>query len=72
MFLSSNLPNHTKSTIFIHNLGGFDGTFIYKYLASTVADMDNVETVIDGSNKFITISYTNVEFKDSYRVFPHA
>ena len=29
-----------------------------------------VDTIIDGSNKFITISYNGIVFKDSYRVFP--
>ena len=64
-------------TIYIHNLGGFDGIFIYKYLASVSNDVD---AIIDSSNKFITISGSiltngihgkvNLEFKDSYRVFP--
>ena len=64
-------------TIYVHNLGGFDGIFIYKYLASVSNDVD---AIIDSSNKFITISGSiltngihekvNLEFKDSYRVFP--
>ena len=59
-------------TIYVHNLGGFDGIFIFKYLASISNDPSMVDTIIDGSNKFITISYNGIVFKDSYRVFPHA
>ena len=57
-------------TIYVHNLGGFDGIFIFKYLASISNDPSMVDTIIDGSNKFITISYNGIVFKDSYRVFP--
>ena len=56
-------------TIYVHNLGGFDGIFIFKYLASISNDPSMVDTIIDGSNKFITISYNGIVFKDSYRVF---
>ena len=59
-------------TIYVHSLGGFDGIFIFKYLASISNDPSMVDTIIDGSNKFITISYNGIVFKDSYRVFPHA
>ena len=75
----ANISHECRSlTIYIHNLGGFDGIFIYKYLASVSNDVD---AIIDSSNKFITISGSiftngsihgkvNLEFKDSYRVFP--
>ena len=74
----ANISHECRSfTIYIHNLGGFDGIFIYKYLASVSNDVD---AIIDNSNKFITISGSiltngihekvNLEFKDSYRVFP--
>jgi DNA polymerase type B, organellar and viral len=62
-------------TIFVHNLGSFDGYFIYKYL-SMHAKPENVSTIIDQHNKFITISYTLnendnkiVTWKDSQRIF---
>jgi DNA polymerase type B, organellar and viral len=44
-------------TIFVHNLGGFDGVFIYKGLMSVAQSKENVDTIIDQHNKFITISY---------------
>lgn len=45
-------------TIFVHNLGGFDGFFIYKGLLNIDnIVVDNISTLIDESNKFITISY---------------
>jgi hypothetical protein len=59
-------------TIFVHNLGGFDGYFIYKYLASS---NNKVNTIIDNHNKFILINFEtplgkNIVFKDSLRIFP--
>ena len=55
-------------TIFAHNLGGFDGYFLYKGLLNY--DPTKVETIIDQHNKFIIIKYNNIVFKDSYRIFP--
>lgn len=71
------LVNHfmlqNKMTIFIHNLGGFDGIFIYKYLVEKI-DSSLIKCIIDDKNKFIIISvkFQNLEiiFKDSYRIFP--
>lgn len=60
-------------TIFVRNLGSFDGYFIYKYL-SIYAKPENVSTIIDQHNKFIIISYALDEnkiitWKDSQRIF---
>ena len=64
---------HNVNTIFFHNLGSFDGFFLYKALLM-FTDPDKVNTIIDDANKFITITYTspkgNYVFKDSYRIFP--
>jgi hypothetical protein len=59
-------------TVFVHNLGGFDGYFIYKYLASF---NNKVNTIIDNHNKFILINFETplgkkIVFKDSLRIFP--
>jgi hypothetical protein len=60
-------------TIFFHNLGAFDGYFIYKALMS-YTNPDDISTIIDESNKFITIKINTVDysltFKDSLRIFP--
>ena len=40
--------------IFVHNLGGFDGYFIFKYLANTYPN--NVNALVDMDNRFITIT----------------
>jgi len=60
-------------TIFFHNLGSFDGFFLYKALLNHF-DPDKVETIIDDSNKLITITFKseqgNFIFKDSLRIFP--
>jgi hypothetical protein len=68
------LINNWQGVIFVHNLGSFDGFFIYKYLsnyASTSNIPDKVNTIIDDKNKFIQISYDNIIiWKDSYRIFP--
>ena len=62
------LENSGISIVFAHNLGGFDGYFIYKGLLDI--NYPNVETVVDQHNNFILIKYGNIVFKDSYRIFP--
>nr|BBG67082.1 hypothetical protein [Stropharia rugosoannulata] len=66
--------NPLPDTIFAHNLGGFDGLFLYKALLKS-RDKDNVKAIIDNKNKFISITYQTpcgikYVWKDSYRVFP--
>nr|YP_009348157.1 hypothetical protein [Hericium coralloides]APX41110.1 hypothetical protein [Hericium coralloides] len=61
--------------IFTHNLGSFDGYFIYKTLFEVPdIDIDNIETIVDNRNKFITINAEilniNLVWKDSIRIFP--
>lgn len=64
------LTKHFKGVIFVHNLGSFDGFFIYKYL-SVFAKPEKVSTIIDDKNKFIQISYNKeIIWKDSFRIFP--
>lgn len=69
-FIFSKLTNKVN-TIFVHNLGGFDGIFLHKYICNTFPDS---ETIIDESNKYILIKikYLNRSyiFKDSLRLFP--
>lgn len=64
--------------IFVHNLGSYDGYFIYKQL-SNFYESDKVDCIIDDKNKFIRIElkikldkWTNftITWKDSYRIFP--
>jgi hypothetical protein len=59
--------------IFVHNLGSFDGFFIYKAL-SYLFPPKKVSTIIDNKNKFIQIQLkldTNkITWLDSYRIFP--
>ena len=61
------------NTVFIHNLGSFDGIFIYKFLANKFGNT-NLKAILDDSNKFICISLKfgdkQVVFKDSYRILP--
>jgi hypothetical protein len=52
------LIKHFNGVIFVHNLGSFDGFFIYKHL-SNFAKPDKVSTIIDDKNKFIQISYND-------------
>jgi hypothetical protein len=74
---------HPLITIFIHNLGSFDGYFIYKQLSlfidnnpisddedETVRMNSDISCLLDKQNKFITIKYRGITFKDSYRIFP--
>ena len=57
--------------IFVHNLGSFDGWFIHKAL-SIFVDIEQVKTIMDNQNKFISIHYKEYDIKwlDSYRIFP--
>jgi hypothetical protein len=63
--------------VFIHNLGSFDGYFLYKYLLEY--DYKNTSCIIDKANEFIEINYRfnltekksmKISFRDSFRVFP--
>lgn len=69
-FISSNIPDN--SIIFTHNLGGFDGLYIFKGLLSFINRKD-VQTIIDKENNFIQIiavikGYKFI-WKDSLRIF---
>jgi DNA polymerase family B len=61
--------------IFTHNLGSFDGYFIYKGLLELPdININNVTSIIDDLHKFISIQVcwkgSKFIFKDSLRVFP--
>jgi hypothetical protein len=64
--------------IFTHNLGSFDGFFIYKYLLNKVKNPNDLNAIIDDQNRFISIDLkilkNNKQFhfiwKDSFRIFP--
>jgi len=60
-------------TIFVHNLGSFDGYFNYKYL-SRFFNPNQICTIMDEDNKFICMSLNledrRINWKDSYRIFP--
>jgi hypothetical protein len=61
-----------KLTIFAHNLGEFDGYFLYKALLNHY-NVKNVTSLVDDTNSFISITLTdiiNIEWKDSLRIFP--
>jgi len=59
--------------ILVHNLGSFDGLFIYKALSKFEVP-GKVGAIIDDKNKFIQIELRTssgiIQFKDSYRIFP--
>jgi len=61
--------------IFAHNLGNFDGYYLYKGLINHFYPTD-VESLIDESKSFISISLktsgynTKIIWKDSLRIFP--
>lgn len=71
-FLNSSKENSVK-TIFVHNLGSFDGIFIFKYLIKIIKNVEP-NVLIDNSNKFIKIAInllaSNIKWIDSYRIFP--
>jgi hypothetical protein len=64
-----------ETTIFMHNLGSFDGYFLYSILLELNKESpNNFESVIDKDNRFIQISWKNeknhLTWKDSQRIFP--
>jgi len=58
-----------KLTIFAHNLGDFDGYFLYKGLMMNY-NPESISSIIDESNSFISIKLNSFEWKDSLRIFP--
>jgi len=73
---SLEFDNISKLTIFAHNLGDFDGYFLYKGLMNYY-NPENISSIIDESNSFISIKLLSgkenalsFEWKDSLRVFP--
>jgi hypothetical protein len=63
-----------SSIIFTHNLGSFDGLYIYFNLLNKAKNINKNSSIIDKDNKFIQI-IANIEghkftFKDSMRLFP--
>jgi hypothetical protein len=65
--------NCTDPIIFVHNLGNFDGYFLYKALINHFDPM-LVDTIIDEGKAFITITLNinnrKIVWKDSLRIFP--
>ena len=55
-------------TILVHNLGGFDGLYLFKYLTKVLGF--EVDALIDNNNKFIQITQIKIKWIDSYRLFP--
>ncbi len=68
LFKYIELNLHPKTTIFVHNLGSFDGYFIFKY-ASNIYNIKSVKSIIDNQNKFILIEVKKIKFVDSHRIF---
>jgi len=62
-----------KDVIFVHNLGNFDGFFIYKALSNRFKP-EEISCLIDNHNRFIQIIIQidkfKIVWKDSYRIFP--
>jgi DNA polymerase type B, organellar and viral len=67
--------NLHKCIIFSHNLGSFDGYFLFKGLLDLPGvNIDKVNSIIDDLHRFISIDIiwkdTKFIFKDSLRIFP--
>jgi hypothetical protein len=69
---SLNKNNNNKSVIFMHNLGAFDGFFIFQALIN-LFDRKDSQTIIDKEHDFIQITakINNIQlvWKDSLRIF---
>src|SRR5579859_2539726 len=67
--------NLHKCVVFSHNLGSFDGYFLFKGLLELPdVNIDKVNSIIDDLHRFIGIDIvykeTKLIFKDSLRIFP--
>jgi hypothetical protein len=70
--IKNDIIYNNELTIFAHNLGNFDGYFLYKGLLNHYPVKD-VNSLIDESNTFISILVNHgfkFEWKDSLRIFP--
>nr|YP_009715293.1 hypothetical protein [Russula subnigricans]QGK88099.1 hypothetical protein [Russula subnigricans] len=70
-----NKLNLQRCVIFSHNLGSFDGYFLFKgVLELPEIDISKVNSIIDDLHRFISIDITWKDskfiFKDSFRIFP--
>jgi hypothetical protein len=78
-FFNFILTKCNREVIFVHNLGHFDGFFIYKALSDKFKP-EEVNCLIDSQNRFIQITLetlprqgldkVKIVFKDSLRIFP--
>nr|YP_009710713.1 DNA polymerase type B [Amanita phalloides]QFZ98662.1 DNA polymerase type B [Amanita phalloides] len=67
--------NLNNCVIYYHNLGSFDGYFLFKGLLELPdIDIDNVNSIIDDLHRIISIGINwkgnKFNFKDSLRLFP--
>jgi hypothetical protein len=74
--ITSACGQEDKLTIFAHNLGGFDGYFLYKGLLNHY-NPDYISSLIDDTNSFISIKNNDTPLIewfakgiDSLRIFP--
>jgi len=71
--VENNITIKDKLVIFTHNLGSFDGYFLYRGLMS-YSKPEHISSIIDERNVFISISCNSfgelIEWKDSLRIFP--
>lgn len=73
-YLDFIIKNHDYfENIFVHNLGSFDGYFLYPGLSKILLP-NEISCIFDDQNKFIQIKINKnnrlITWKDSYRVFP--
>jgi len=74
-FNDSFYKSKDKLTIFMHNLGSFDGLFLIKgLLLNNICDYHKVHSLLDQQKEFIQIeteiNNIKIVWKDSHRIFP--
>jgi hypothetical protein len=68
-YLLKRFNSKESLTILIHNLGSYDGYFIFKFLLMYLKEFKQFKALIGKDNEFITIKYKNIKFIDSCRLF---
>ena len=54
------LKANSIETVFFHNLGSFDGYFLFKGLSNYAKHPSDVSTIVNDSNKFIVIGLDEI------------
>ncbi len=65
-------PKNEGYTALAHNMQGFDGLFIMKYIKESKLSRDKMPNVLVNGTKILTLTFRNVKILDSFAFIPLA